>query len=378
MSSHETTNQTQQQMVDTSLLANGMLQRKCSCGQHTIAGGECEACREKREGTIQHAAVSPISVSTMPPTVNNVLDSPGQALDDTTRAFMEARFGRDFSQVRVHTAAQAAESAKAFDAQAYTIKDDVVFGAEKYAPETEDGKKLLAHELTHVVEQGVPPAKRTNQAQSNPYASRETSTGMVQEQSKWNSPFQKNLWGGEPIRQDNPYASKETFAQVGDENCSSLYLAGNLIQFQKEQPAPKKGWEPCVMPGKREGLDPVFLGKLDNICGRMEAIGYGTRIAQGVRTLDYQVEVYAKGRSFQDFKDGMQAEVKKGHITAQAAQKWIDYYDPKVGKHPMPFDPDIKGPVTWTLKSVHLVSKAADVVDPKLGCSLPDTFEGRK
>ncbi len=88
-----------------------------------------------------------------PPVVDQVLRSPGRPLDPATRAFFEPRFGHDFSQVRVHTDARAAESARAVGALAYTVGRDVVFGAGQYAPRTSDGQRLVAHELTHVVQQ---------------------------------------------------------------------------------------------------------------------------------------------------------------------------------------------------------------------------------
>jgi Domain of unknown function (DUF4157) len=188
-------------------IQTGLLQRKCnSCGQHTIAGGECTNCQPKsglqrkltigasndpleleadritdrvmrmpepsiqrqmepeedeEEGMVQRKAianqVSPLdqnqASSEVPPSVNEGLRSPGQPLDPATCAFMEPRFGQDFSQVRVHTDVESAESARAVDALAYTVKRDVVFGAGQYAPETSEGRKLLAHELTHVVQQ---------------------------------------------------------------------------------------------------------------------------------------------------------------------------------------------------------------------------------
>ncbi len=129
------------------------LQRKCACGQHTIAGDECEECRQKREGMMQRAAVSSAPVNTVPPLVLDVLNSSGQLLDAGTREFMEPRFGHDFSQVRVHTDTKAVESAQAVNALAYTVGRDVVFGTGQYTPGTSEGSKLLAHELTHVVQQ---------------------------------------------------------------------------------------------------------------------------------------------------------------------------------------------------------------------------------
>jgi hypothetical protein len=68
---------------------------------------------------------------------------------------MEARFGHDFSRVRVHTNGRAAESARAVNASAYTVGRDVVFGEGRYEPASTDGRRLLAHELTHVVQQGA-------------------------------------------------------------------------------------------------------------------------------------------------------------------------------------------------------------------------------
>jgi hypothetical protein len=100
----------------------------------------------------QSSAFSPHH-SGVPPIVHDVLRSTGQPLDAATRAFMEPRFDHDFSQVRVHTDARAAESARAVDALAYTVGRGVVFGAGRYAPETQIGKVLLAHELTHIVQQ---------------------------------------------------------------------------------------------------------------------------------------------------------------------------------------------------------------------------------
>ncbi len=77
----------------------------------------------------------------------------GQPLPRTMRNFFEPRFGYDFSQVRVHTDSQAADSTRIVNARAFTIGKDVVFGTGQYTPETDEGKKLLAHELTHVVQQ---------------------------------------------------------------------------------------------------------------------------------------------------------------------------------------------------------------------------------
>jgi hypothetical protein len=102
---------------------------------------------------VEHAAGSPAAVSDIPSIVHEVLNSPGQPLDPDAREVMESRFGYDFSQVRVHTDEKAAESAQAVNASAYTVGRDVVFGAGQYTPGTSEGGSLMAHELTHVVQQ---------------------------------------------------------------------------------------------------------------------------------------------------------------------------------------------------------------------------------
>ena len=89
----------------------------------------------------------------LPPIVREVLNSPGAPLTAEARAAMEARFGEDFSTVRIHADPRAADSAHAVNARAYTIGRDVVFGSGQYAPGTTAGQNLLAHELTHVVQQ---------------------------------------------------------------------------------------------------------------------------------------------------------------------------------------------------------------------------------
>lgn len=85
--------------------------------------------------------------------VNQTLQSAGEPMDKNTRSFMEKRFGYDFSKVRIHNDSLANESAKDIHAMAYTHQHHIAFGAGKYQPQTEPGKRLLAHELTHVIQQ---------------------------------------------------------------------------------------------------------------------------------------------------------------------------------------------------------------------------------
>lgn len=138
------------------------LQRKCACGGNAGAGAECPECRKKR---LQRKDTVPQSVTQSgaiaPPVVHEVLRSPGQPLDAATRAFMEQRFGQDFGSVRVHTDAKAGESARAVNALAYTVGRDIAFAYQRYQPTESSGRQLLAHELTHVVQQDDPANSRS-------------------------------------------------------------------------------------------------------------------------------------------------------------------------------------------------------------------------
>lgn len=129
-----------------------VLQRQCACGQHTH-GSECDECK-KKQMSLQRKSENGSVSDAVPAIVHDVLRSPGQPLDGATRAFFEPRFGHDFSSVRIHSDARAAQSARMVDARAYTAGSNIVFESGQYNPLSSPGRQLLAHELTHVVQQG--------------------------------------------------------------------------------------------------------------------------------------------------------------------------------------------------------------------------------
>jgi hypothetical protein len=90
-----------------------------------------------------------------PTIVHDVLRSPGQPLEPVDLAFFEPRFGRNFSHVRVHVDARAADSARSVGARAYTVGKHIVFGTAQYRPRSHTGRSLLAHELAHTIQQGA-------------------------------------------------------------------------------------------------------------------------------------------------------------------------------------------------------------------------------
>lgn len=115
--------------------------------------------REK-DGTVQRKAPAVGNAPNEPEEAVRAVRGEGQPLPASERAFFEPRLGRDLSNVRVQAGASAADSAASLGAQAYTVRDSIVFGGGKYVPGTESGRSLLAHELAHVVQQTpdrVPP-----------------------------------------------------------------------------------------------------------------------------------------------------------------------------------------------------------------------------
>lgn len=132
------------------------LQRQCACG------GTCAKCQEEEE----LRALQRHSGAAAPARFDGIPSTPGEPLDTATRRPLEAHFGADLSDVRVHTGSDAADSSTALDALAYTSGRDIYFAAGMYSPASSSGQHLLAHEVAHVVQQasGKEPAVATKSA----------------------------------------------------------------------------------------------------------------------------------------------------------------------------------------------------------------------
>lgn len=130
----------------------------CPKGQLVLVVKKCQSAKPSQPSgppavAQRRAASGAASPTVAPSIVHDVLNSPGRPLDAATRAFMEPRFGHDFSRVRVHSGSMAEQSARDLNAHAYTVGHNIVFGAGRFAPGTQEGRRLIAHELTHVVQQ---------------------------------------------------------------------------------------------------------------------------------------------------------------------------------------------------------------------------------
>jgi len=226
-----------------------LLQRKCVCGGTPGPAGECKECRKKRvqtklaigsvDGPLEHEADAvarevsagrEVSVNgraagasgkeSAAPEVDAALRSPGRPLDRATRAFMETRFSQNFAHVRVHTDEPASRSARNLGALAYTAGSDVVFAGGNYAPGSETGRSLLAHELVHVVQQSggqALPKEGPARAKTSPAPPRFVS------------------------RKASPQDEKQQQEAVTRHKTQQRDIAGFLDKARKIQPDPKKG-----------------------------------------------------------------------------------------------------------------------------------------
>lgn len=143
-------------------VAGTYLQRKCACGGGSGGGsGSCSECEKAKRLRRLPSGVSHASAGGVPAAVTRTLSSTGQPLDAASRVYFEPRLGHDFSRVRVHTDSQAEEAAASVGARAFTVGRHVVFGRGEYSPSEAAGRHVLAHELTHVVQQdSAEPAAR--------------------------------------------------------------------------------------------------------------------------------------------------------------------------------------------------------------------------
>lgn len=115
---------------------------------------KCAACEDEDRSVQRKGTDAPqVTEDTAPPLVHDVLRSAGQPFDPRTRAFFEARYGRDFANVRIHTETAAEQAASSVSARAFTVGDHIVFGSGAFEPASRAGRQLIAHELAHVVQQ---------------------------------------------------------------------------------------------------------------------------------------------------------------------------------------------------------------------------------
>ncbi len=244
--------------------AEPQVQRACACG------GACATCQtggpDEEEELLQPKRIQPgeSGVMSAPPIVHDALRSPGQPLDRGTRAFMEAQFGRDFSGVRIHDNPLAARSAQVVDALAFTVGSDLVFGGGQYAPHTSQGRRLIAHELAHVIQQRAAPWRLQRQAGTSRFRERFASSTHASG---------SDVWEGEVEREEYVPASDsrpERVIHTGhvrlrfDQSTCTVTLP-NTVRF--EQPS-SSNWPTCSEDASRPVPPPTPQELFDAVKAR--------------------------------------------------------------------------------------------------------------
>jgi hypothetical protein len=204
-----------------------------------------------------------------------VLRSPGESLDTETRAFMEPRFGHDFSHVRVHADTKAAKSAHAVNAMAYTVGRNLVFGAGQYRPGTNAGRQLLAHELTHVAQQraisdpaprelAIGPAHDIHEHEADVVAARAMNGANV---------FQSSRLGGPQLQRQSKPAEEEKERKSEIEITPSTQTIP-LSEVEKQTPivpaaatgppekSPSNKGTPATKVEEESGIEPSIEGSV--------------------------------------------------------------------------------------------------------------------
>jgi len=190
---------------------SGRVQRMCPRCQRRHRQGKplnCEECEQELQRK-QEAGDVPVAGGVDQAAV--VTREPGKPLLDRTKSFFEERMGRDFGDVRIHTGGKADRAARSIDAQAFTLGNDMVFQSNVYQPGTREGKRLLAHELTHVVQQ-------TGVGLNPPQEIQRQETGQTEGQGGGLCTFERSLPKGSIYRLYN-FDVESTTLKSGHKSC---------------------------------------------------------------------------------------------------------------------------------------------------------------
>jgi hypothetical protein len=212
------------------------IHRKCACGAKASSSGQCQECAQQDAlQRVRRKSASPAPLNGFGPqaatAVQSALGSPGRPLDRTTRSRFEDALGHDLAQVRIHTDAAAAHSARAIDALAYSAGAHVVFAHGRYAPESSAGARLLAHELTHTLQDATAPLSSAAPVVDAPDSAEEREADAVAEAviaRRAVQPIHAVRTPARLRRQPDPF------------ECSGL----------GGEPLPARQWRKCVAMGK--------------------------------------------------------------------------------------------------------------------------------
>lgn len=315
---------------------------------------------EEEESLQRKATSESASAGRAPPIVDEVLQSSGQPLDAGTRRFMEERFGHDFSNVRVHRDARADASARAVDALAYTVGRDIVFEAGRFAPETQEGRRLLAHELTHVVQQRGSEGLRADESNEIRDLSTVALRGRVA------APAIATLAGGPRVQAQKPKPDKTQQAPAEDKPVGpTLHIVirapdDAFTQDVTDYVKNTLGEHVVVVDNIQEGVQVTnTMAKANKVkYGRVRLIGHGSTTGG--------IKMTPKGETGRRFVTAEELEKMSADQTLQASAKealaegaTVEFWGCYIGSNQKStgavaniFQADVKAPDA-TLRTVH-------------------------
>ncbi|MEO5817973.1 MAG: DUF4157 domain-containing protein [Gemmatimonadaceae bacterium] len=217
----------------SSIDAADSLERQADAVANEVVGADLplSPAMQASQGVPPAATATP-RVDGVPESVQSTLRSPGRPLDPGTRAHMESQFGRDFSQVQLHADEDAAQSAREVSAHAYTVGSHIVFDSDRLSPHSDAGQRLLAHELTHVVQQAASPSSPAG----SPALQKQSQSR--DEMEKQLAEVRKELSSGSGVRSNeatNKLKEEEQRLSAALEQLTAQELRNRLAANQKQQ-----------------------------------------------------------------------------------------------------------------------------------------------
>ncbi len=230
--------------------------KRCQSAKPSRSVGPPAVAQRKPDSAGTHPAIAP-------PAVHDVLTAPGQPLDRATRAYFEPRFGYDFGKVRIHADAAASDSARSVDALAYTVGSDIVFRTGRFDPQSAAGRRLLAHELTHVIQQNGRPANRIQRHKDDLVGYTGGQRGRVVVLNAGNPTFVAPAVSGHPGHGENepsvgpiptgtyaiqPRVTRPTVSKIQDGVCGASGIGSGYQEITSTDPSPCSGAHYCNVP----------------------------------------------------------------------------------------------------------------------------------
>lgn len=300
------------------MLKGALVQRKCACGQ---GSGACVSCSEDQT-RLQRKATKADAPAAVPELVHAAAQGNGQPLDSSVREFMESRFQHDFSQVRIHSDAHSARSAAHLNATAYTVGSDIFFGQTRYSPHTQSGRKLLAHELAHVLQQSQMPMRSAQWRVSEPQDTLEQEADSIAEAvidnrrpgkvSRVRTSTISRFTGPMPVTVRPPLAVPGPTVRYAPVPSNSLAeIAERAEMNQRRSESVREGERP-VATLERGGSPPDFI----TVSGRSSSIGefghvfYNTYAFHILEAIEYEV---GRANTERELEEVLQTYITPNH-----------------------------------------------------------------